>query len=364
MPTTCIVESNPGGHRLLYVRLLVDACVARGDSVCVATSEHATSSAEWRTQMAAASEPYQVERILPDRASPFHVYAEVRRLRSRFDLVVVPDGDHLVILEGLIPGRRPPGSLSVLTLRLPTRSTRAGRLKDRAISRAGARPRTHVFCLTMPGEVLSLPRGVAPVDDPRDDLADKSDDAGDSHSPLSDDVRWFGVLGAIAERKNVPAVVGALQLASHGEPQLGLCIAGKIEPDVSAWLARQDWGLLPHVVIDRYLSERELQALLPRLSCVVLAHSNDGPSGLLGYAAHARVPVLAAGAPRLTAIVEQWRLGATAESTEPAALAEGIEKILAHPAESCALQDQFRDHLRQAQNRFGQKLSLREGHGS
>ena len=55
------------------------------------------------------------------------------------------------------------------------------------------------------------------------------------------------------------------------------------------------------MVKDRLLSDLELDAAIRRVDCVVLAHSNEGPSGLFGKAAAAGTRIVAAGAASLRA---------------------------------------------------------------
>ena len=54
-PRVLIVEPNPRGHRLYYVRILVHAFKSQGRRVVVLTTTEAVESAEWITHLAAAA---------------------------------------------------------------------------------------------------------------------------------------------------------------------------------------------------------------------------------------------------------------------------------------------------------------------
>ena len=91
--------------------------------------------------------------------------------------------------------------------------------------------------------------------------------------------------------------------------EAGLLIAGKIDPVLrpeieSAAAASVDSGR-PVVIIDRILSDVELDAAVAAVNCLMLAHSNEGPSGLLGKAACGGTRVIAAGAKSLKSDIEE-----------------------------------------------------------
>ncbi|MHC6593418.1 glycosyltransferase family protein [Arthrobacter sp. C152] len=120
---------------------------------------------------------------------------------------------------------------------------------------------------------------------------------------LSSGTYWFAVLGAVTERKNVPLVVESLATLSktdYAAGPLGLLIAGSVDGELKSDLlnfrTKCEAAGIEFVVIDRTLSNTELDAAVAASNCLVLAHSNEGPSGLLGKAACAGTRILAAGA--------------------------------------------------------------------
>ena len=111
------------------------------------------------------------------------------------------------------------------------------------------------------------------------------------------------MLGNITDRKNLPMVAEAVaRVAEHAS--VGLLIAGKVEAEELA-RARPALDRIEAVgivrVVDRMLEEDELDAAVALVDCLVLAHSNEGPSGLLAKAAATGTLVLTAGARSLRA---------------------------------------------------------------
>jgi glycosyltransferase involved in cell wall biosynthesis len=118
---------------------------------------------------------------------------------------------------------------------------------------------------------------------------------------LDRSVYWFAVLGAITDRKNVPLIAQSLMLLETS--QVGLLVAGSFDPSVRA-LIQDSASLLSKAgksvrLVDELLSDPDLDAAVSTADCLVLAHSNEGPSGLMGKAAAAGTRVVAAGATSL-----------------------------------------------------------------
>ncbi len=115
---------------------------------------------------------------------------------------------------------------------------------------------------------------------------------------LDDSRYWFGIIGAIDERKNVSLVMAAAQGLPPG--QVGLLVAGRFS-DATRESLREFGAELPGGVrlVDRVLTDEELDAAVAAVDCVVLAHSNEGPSGLFGKAVRAGTRILGAGAQSL-----------------------------------------------------------------
>jgi glycosyltransferase involved in cell wall biosynthesis len=149
---------------------------------------------------------------------------------------------------------------------------------------------------------------------------------------LPADRSLVGVFGVMSMRKNAPLILDSI-LASESDADF--VIAGLVKPDVAAWLD----GLAPKVrariiVRDGYLDNDLLDRLVAAVDVVIIALTNNGPSGIMGKALAAGVPVVSAGSE-----VRARELAATAggESAEltVAGLAAAIQRVLdADPAQA------------------------------
>jgi glycosyltransferase involved in cell wall biosynthesis len=126
-----------------------------------------------------------------------------------------------------------------------------------------------------------------------------------------------GVFGALSARKNVPLIAAAIKRSGT---DAGLVLAGAVEPAVHDWLAGLDAvgrarvhvrdGFLPDDLLDRYVAAVDV---------VPLALTNNGPSGIMGKALAAGVPVVTAGSR-----VRAREVAATGGGCAAALTADGI----------------------------------------
>jgi hypothetical protein len=191
-----------------------------------------------------------------------------------------------------------------LVMRNPTSDAKLGipdliksKLKRCLLYRAESVQRVHV---------LRLVSAVAPAPIPnayvRDPVSFEVDSAGLTRLKkewgLSDDFYWFAVLGAISDRKNIGLVLESL--IKLADPRLALLVAGACDLHTLSRLKlaigayRERGGSV--VIVDRLLADWEFDAAVAATDCIVVAHSNEGPSGLLGKAVAAGTRVVAAGA--------------------------------------------------------------------
>ncbi|MDN4490647.1 hypothetical protein QQX13_07360 [Demequina sp. SYSU T00068] len=145
----------------------------------------------------------------------------------------------------------------------------------------------------------------------------------------------MSVLGAISERKNIVLVahaIASLPIAAT----VTLLIAGKFDDYARAQVGdirnlAADSGFRLDVV-DRVLEESELDAMIRASSCVVIAHSNNGPSGLFGKCLVAGTPIVAAGARSLRRDArEAGRSRATWTKLEASHIGDGIAIAIGRP---------------------------------
>ena len=292
-----VVEPNPTGHRLNFVRLIVERATALGRDVKVALAPDAESTEEYAEHVGDL-------RLGPALPAVSHDLAELRELASQSGAawVVVPDGDAVALALGR-GGRWPKAAgLSVLVMRATAQPGRSAAmdLVRRLVRRslllaAAARPRVRVAVLS---SGWRAPRSLIPmVGDPISLSVgpDTRAHVRERHG-LEPGRYWFGILGVVDGRKNVALVAEALLRV--GRP-VGLVVAGKVEPAVLRSLHQMAPDLstmdVRVVVVDRMLTAAELDEYVLACDCLVLAHSNEGPSGLFGKALLAGTRVVAAG---------------------------------------------------------------------
>jgi hypothetical protein len=300
---TLIVEKNASGHRLYYVRLLAAAAHVRGDRVTIVLNSAQAGAPEIDVHLNRLAEDIQVLFVEEfDVAS----VAELARAHGA-SLTVVPDGDLFAIDLGRVGRWEGGGRLSVLVLReiaQPTRVPGLQLLKTRVrlhfLRRAG---RLSGVTVTLLKPITwSGSSAFATATDPVSSVA-----TGDAVSQLRDtwgldrERYWFGVLGAISARKNLDIIANALTIAPTD--RVGLLVAGEVDEEtverVEPALAQLRASGVRTVVVNRLLEDWELDASVLAIDCVVLAHSNEGPSGLFGKAAAAGTRIVAAGAQSL-----------------------------------------------------------------
>lgn len=105
--------------------------------------------------------------------------------------------------------------------------------------------------------------------------------------------RLVGVFGVLTLRKNRPLVLDALLTMSR---PADLVLAGAVQSDVAAWLAALDPQIRARVIVrDGFLPNDVLDRYVAAVDAVVIALTNNGPSGIMGKALAAGVPVVSAG---------------------------------------------------------------------
>ena len=105
--------------------------------------------------------------------------------------------------------------------------------------------------------------------------------------------RLVGIFGVISERKNADLIWAAL---SRRAIQADLVLAGGLSPGVASWAASlPEAGHGRVIVRDGFLSNESLDKHVAAVDVVPLALTNNGPSGIMGKAIAAEVPVVTAG---------------------------------------------------------------------
>ncbi len=147
---------------------------------------------------------------------------------------------------------------------------------------------------------------------------------------LPADERLVGIFGVLSERRNAPMILEGLEAVGVDAT---LVLAGRLDDDVRAWVE----GLAPGrrarlLVRDAYLDNDELDQLVAAVDVVPLALTNNGPSGIMGKAEAAGVPVVTAGSTVRAREVEVLGAGLACE-LDAASLGAAVRQVLAGEVE-------------------------------
>lgn len=301
-PVTSIllIEANVSGHRLFYIRLLLAEALSRGYSVHLATLCGAPQSPEFRTHL------HDLEHKIALTELPDLSLETIARLSSdlKSDLTIIPDGDATAFKLATVGKWHGNGHLSLLIMREyaqsdPIFARRVIKQLAKRILMLRVQNLPDIDLVVLKSATWSGKSRTKIALDPVVVTCTSTDVARIRKTWNLDTSRyWFGVLGAITARKNLPLLLNCL--ADLAPERCGLLVAGSIDEtvksDLEASILKLHGLAVPVVVVDKLLSDVELDAGVAAVDCLILAHSNEGPSGLLGKAASVGTRVLAAGA--------------------------------------------------------------------
>jgi glycosyltransferase involved in cell wall biosynthesis len=325
-----IVVPNHRGHRLNYVRILSDHANDLGTTPLVIGGHEAASSSEADLYLAGCTVRWEtVDRV---------TWASVLEVaqNNACGHVVLPDGDRFLLQ--ILRRRTPPGiSLTVLLLRSPKVSLSGLRSMCTALAKrlavAVVRRRSTTKVLSLRGATASTVKPSYEVRDPVTFSVDQSRIAWLRDQGLDPATTWYAVVGSVTPRKNLDVVLEALSIV--GRDGRGLIVAGKVDDlymnEVGPALEAAERDGLRVLLIDRLLDEAELDAVISSVDCVVLAHSNEGPSGVFGKAAAAGTTVLAAGALSLKEDCKEAPASTMWTPLSAVRIAEGIQRLERRP---------------------------------
>ena len=306
MPVTLVVEPDPNGHRFQAVANMA-RFAGHTDEVVLLTSKGAAATERFRAFLGAVELKVEerLDAIYPATRDLVAAVAEVCRAYDVRRVVVMESDQFIKRWWYLAPGalRRLPRRPQVIFFvnRYPTRI----RLADRhdwlhLVSKAtlamlglatGALDRAACFAGR---EDMSQGLVLKRVRDPvicgahsRDRRAIRQ------RLGLPLDRRLAAIVGVIDARKCLPLVFDAV-LASGD--YLDLLLGGRFEPEQAAWYAALDEDAKRRIVLrEGFLSDQVLDDLVAASDVVVVAQLNKGPSGIMGKALAAEVPVVTAG---------------------------------------------------------------------
>jgi len=297
-PRALIVEGTVSGHRLYYVRILASHLAQSGWNVTVVTRTGGLETKEALLHLAGLSESVS---LVESESLRLCDIESISRDVSAV-LTVVPDGDWLLKELPKRVGWRGSGKLKFLIMREDSQSANAAKKLLGTVSKrilrtlVGTFPR--VSAVTLKSAVwMGRQRNIAR--DPVTRLAKSTDLIhAAARFGLDDGRYWFAIVGAISARKNLSLVAQAI--SEFGDDRIGFLVAGLCPTDELAkaqpWMDRLRTKGVKVVVLNRLLTDLEVDSFVGAVDCVVLAHSNEGPSGLFGKAAGYGTRVVAAGA--------------------------------------------------------------------
>lgn len=297
-----IVEPYFTGHRLYYVALLLKELISRGEDVTLLTTSTAVGSAEWQVHLSAMT-PTVIERPL-EAFTLTDIAAVSESVGS--NLTIIPNAD-AELLPVITQGWRGPGVLKLLVMRaqsaqpgppFPKLRPLKTLVKRALIKFADLRSGVDVYALRNPlspaGRVLNwVPDPIVLNCTPQQQkkLTEQLDAHGSRY--------WFGVFGAICQRKNLPLIAEAIT----NQQGCGLLIAGSVEDDVvqesapflEAFVA--NGGAV--VQLPGPLTNDEFDSAIATVDCVVVAQSEEGSSSIVLRAAALGTRLIVAGAKSL-----------------------------------------------------------------
>ena len=331
-----IVELDPLGHRLQYVRLLLERLPVAERVLLV--SRRVARAPEFAGYLART----EAEVVVLDAEDHDAAITEALATATARGVghLVVPDGDKAVrpLLVALLRGsmtwarpRRPRVTVLLMRTALPGGSEAATlgmALKPALVAALRRLPGVRVLFLTDAFGVVTRRRGfpgVTPVRDPVTPPA-PADDA----APARNGRVRVGVLGVISARKNVPVLVRAAAARS----EVDVVLAGRCEDDVRGFLATDPDAARLRAegrldVDDRLLDDAEFDAALRSVDVAAVLHDNDAPSGIVAEACARGVPVLGPDRGWIARVLAATGCGVSARVDDPSAVAASLERLVA-----------------------------------
>jgi len=345
MPTTILVEPNPSGHRPQAVAT-VAVVAARTSDVLVLTSRGASEDPRFEENVGPLGLRVEerFDQVIPPTREIAREIAAVCQAED-VDRVVVLDADQALKRwwydaprELGIRRRGRPRVMFMLTrypaklkltdwigwrLRLPKAALALAAMASGSLHQvagyAGLDDMTR-------GWIVKRTRDPAPCSAHSRDRAAHREELG-----LPADRRLVGIFGGISERKHPHVIWEAMQ---RRRIDADLVLAGGLSPGVTEWV--DSVGPSAHgriIVRDGVLSNEVLDKTLAAVDVIPLVMTNNGPSGIMGKALAAHVPVVTAGSEVRAREVRAYDGGEVA-TIDADSIGSAIERALARDPEA------------------------------
>jgi hypothetical protein len=328
-----ILERDPVGHRLHYLRHLVEAA---DPEATVVTTNAAVESPEYAIHMAGLEAPCVV--LTDDRGPSALLEATVDHLLGNdIRRLVLPDGDQYVVPLLRLLARRPhlPLEIRLLLMRTtdvlgPEPLRPATLAKPALVQLLRLFPQVTAMFLTDAFGVVRHRRGFPGLTGVRDPV---STEVGDLRRP-----KWFppedrahilvGLFGAIDGRKGLPLLLEAATLGQEIVVIVGGRVAGPLHPLLTAAPARALAADGRLVVEDRLLSQDEFSSALTSVDLAAALYENDAPSGIVAQACLRGTPVLVPSGHWLGHVVSSTGAGVVTQ-LDAEAVVEAVRRVAA-----------------------------------
>jgi len=338
--TTIIVEPNPGGHRFQAVANVAQI-VSRTDDVLLLTSRGAAATDEFNVYLGEFA--MRIDDRLPNINPAARTQAAAISALSQelnVSTAVVMDADQVLKrwfavawqeLRGL--SDRKPRIVFMLT-RYPARLRITDLVGWRlrfpkgllAVAAIGTGTVHHVAGFAGRDDMA---RGwiVRRARDPEICTASAADRVKlRSELDLPQDRRLVGIFGVVEERKNAPMIMDALDAA--GLDDVDLVLAGSVQPAVQSWINTLPPQRRARVIVrNGFLSNEILDKHVAAVDAVPIALTNNGPSGIMGKALAAGVPVVTAGS-RVRARECRATDGGEVADLKPESIGAALQQVL------------------------------------
>ncbi|MDI9628061.1 MAG: hypothetical protein QM286_05895 [Acidobacteriota bacterium] len=307
-----VVETFASGHRLLYVREIISEALARRVPIVFGTTDEVLRDPNYRQHLAELGDSFQVV-VLNDQIT---VRSLQRRAREeKCDLVVVPDALKFGVAFFLGAASSAP-LVRMLVMNDPRWRSSIGEyfaslafLKLAVLYASNLRRSTELLWLRPQGTTPEPRYVIDPVLLERDVQQLHAESLRfRSALRMDPEIFWFGVVGSLTSRKNIPLIVDALrQVATVSDNPIGLALLGPWADDSSRRATDNALIEAPFICLrrDELLTNLEMNVAVAALDCVVMAYSTHAPNSTTAKAAALGVRVATAGSPTFRAFASR-----------------------------------------------------------
>lgn len=343
-PVTVLVEPDPSGHRFQAVAHTA-LYAGRETDIVLLTSKGASATDEFTVYLSGV--PLTIDEVFEAVYPPTAAMLDaiVSQCRSRpVETVAIMDADQTLKRWWYLAPRvlrrlpRRPRVVFFLTrypaqLRLGDRVGWKLRLSKATLALAARATGTlqHVAGFAgrddmSPGWVVKRARDPAVCTAHSRDRARLRAELG-----LPADRRLVGVFGVLSERRNIPLIREAVLAAGI---EADLVLAGAVQPEVAAWLDTLPASARERIhIFDGFLDNALLDQLVASVDVTPIALTNNGPSGIMGKALAAGVPVVTAGSEVRARELRATDGGEVAELTV-ASIGAALQRVFARDPDS------------------------------